>query len=62
MNRRRKTAQKTRRLIRRADEFDPSLLAANLRLTPHERMLQHDRALHLGQVLRQAMEARHARS
>lgn len=62
MNRRRKPAHKTRRRIRRADEFDPSLLAANLRLTPHERMLQHDRALHMGQALRRAMEARHAGS
>ena len=39
--------------------IDMSLIEANLKLTPYERMLQHDRSLNLALQLRQAMERQH---
>jgi hypothetical protein len=41
-----------------AHGFDMSLVEANLRRTPRERLLAHDRALRTAQRLRVAMEKR----
>ena len=38
--------------------FDMSLIEANLRRTPAERLVEHDRALTLAQELQAAMERR----
>jgi hypothetical protein len=40
--------------------IDTSLLLANLRRTPLERIRAHDRALSLAMALRKAMRERHA--
>jgi len=42
--------------------IDMTLVEANLRLTPAERLRQHARALNTAVKLREAMEAAHARS
>jgi hypothetical protein len=41
--------------------FDMSLVEENLRMTPWERMVQHDRALRTAIMLREAMEKHNGR-
>jgi hypothetical protein len=43
-------------------DFDVSVITANLRLTPAERIRQHARALETAMLLRVAMEEKRARS
>lgn len=52
----------TQRAIEIAEQagFDLSLIASNLELSPEDRLLRHDGALELAQMMREAGRALHA--